>query len=248
MNMNCSIEGCEKPVQARGWCSAHWARWKRHGDPLGGRNTLTISAGQRYGRLEVISQGQTRPGGELRWNCRCDCGNETLVGAQALREGVTNSCGCLIVEASQGRVKHGYGRDGKKSPEYLAWVNLRARCRNPNNPQYADYGGRGITVDPRWDDFAQFLSDMGERPTRMHSIDRVDNEGNYSPENCEWRTVKEQHSNRRELGHNGSKNLPDYIDDCLLFLERHVDSMTDDQRKRLKELDMYESTNDRMST
>ena len=94
-----------------------------------------------------------------------------------------------------------------RTPEYICWCNLRQRCNNPNNPQYHDYGGRGITVCERWDSFELFLEDMGERPSPEHSIERIDNDSHYGPDNCCWATKSEQLSNRRPIRFHTSRPL-----------------------------------------
>jgi hypothetical protein len=94
-------------------------------------------------------------------------------------------------------LKHGATRDGKKTPEYQAWNAMRQRCLNPNNPRYADYGGRGITVDRAYDDFAAFLADVGPRPSPRHQIDREKNDLGYAPGNCKWSLPHENMTNRR---------------------------------------------------
>jgi hypothetical protein len=91
---------------------------------------------------------------------------------------------------------HGGCPRGKRSPEYNAWVNMRARCSNPNHPKYPNYGGRGISVYPEWQDFPTFLKDVGQRPSSRHSIDRIDNDGDYRPGNVRWATAAKQRQNQ----------------------------------------------------
>lgn len=86
-----------------------------------------------------------------------------------------------------------------RTPEYKAWTGMKQRCNNPKEERYEHYGGRGIKVCSRWNDFKAFYDDMGERPSTKHSLDRIDNDGDYEPSNCRWATLKQQASNRQEL-------------------------------------------------
>lgn len=153
--------------------------------------------GQRFGRL-VVESAATTVNARRRWVCRCDCGAviETAIGN--LRSGDTRSCGCLRNEMIGARRRtHGESR-GSRTPEYRAWKSMKQRCYRKAHPFFADYGARGIAVCERWrEDFAAFLADMGRRPSRRHSLDRIDVNGGYEPANCRWATGSEQCRNKR---------------------------------------------------
>ena len=156
--------------------------------------------GHQYGRLTVIRRAGHR-GKKVIWLCSCKCGGEARPTSANLRNGTTKSCGCLQIETAAAAARkrstvHGHNPTGKASPTYNSWHSMRARCTRASHKSYPNYGGRGITVCDRWREFANFLSDMGERPDGM-TLDRIDNDGNYEPLNCRWATASQQQQNKR---------------------------------------------------
>ena len=202
-------------------------------DPITNRVIRSIDmTGQRFGRWTVVRRAELPPNTKTRkarWVVVCDCGNESIATREALLSGDTQSCGCLAGyvrsyqseqaqrareqerKANRKRQQHGM----TETSEYNIWCLIKARCTNPRNHAYSRYGGRGITMCERWlHSFENFYADMGPRPSPRHSIDRIDNDLGYSPENCRWATSRDQGYNTRKttfVTHNGKTlNLADW--------------------------------------
>lgn len=171
---------------------------------MGKLNELT---GKKYGRLTVLERSGSTAQNKASWRCRCDCGNEVIVVGSHLLNGNTQSCGCYKSDRTSER-KRSHGKS--RTRLYHIWKNMRQRCGNPHKPDYLYYGGRGIIVDERWEDYSSFEKWAVENGYRDDlTIDRINVNGNYCPENCRWVSMTEQARNmskNRIITYNGESH------------------------------------------
>lgn len=149
-----------------------------------------------YNKLTYIRDAGTNVHNKRLWLLKCECGNVTTAVASQVRSGRTKSCGCLqAMRRSQGNPKH----HGRGHPLYSTWCNMKTRCDNPRSPAYKNYGGRGISYDPAWASFPAFLADVGNPTFEGATLDRVDNNGPYAPNNVRWTDRVTQRRNSRAV-------------------------------------------------
>lgn len=166
-------------------------------------------SGKRFGRLLVLERAGSNSKGNSLWRCRCDCGNEAVIVGYSLTGGRSKSCGCLHHEKLSVRNQQEKRTHGETHTRlYTIWRGMRQRCENANRKHYSDYGGRGITVCPEWDESYEAFRDWAVSNDYRDdlTIDRIDNDKGYFPENCRWVTMSVQNANRRHYKHKRRQN------------------------------------------
>ena len=163
--------------------------------------------GQKFGRLVVLEEAGKDKHRAILWKCQCQCekGSIVIIYGNSLRKGKTKSCGCFNKEKlKETHTKHGHTKNGKETPVYIIWQNMLARCYGPSNKDYHNYGGRGIKICNRWlgkHGFENFYEDIGKYRPEGKTLERINNDGHYKPENCTWITKQEQQWNTTAKGY-----------------------------------------------
>ena len=153
--------------------------------------------GEVFGRLVVLERLPSDSNGNAFWNCLCECGLVVRAMGTRLRSGKRTSCGCKRSDLIRERfMKHGHASNWARTREYITWCNMIRRCTQPSHPQFANYGGRGIDLDPRWLEFRVYFEETGFKP-KGKSLDRIENNRGYWPGNVRWATSKTQNNNTR---------------------------------------------------
>lgn len=162
--------------------------------------------GKKFNRLTILKEVESvkyKKGIMRKVLCECDCGNKKEIDLNSIKRGKSTSCGCFNKENSKNlHTKHGFAMlsTGVRHPDYCIWIKMKSRCFNTNDKSYSNYGGRGIEVCDRWkDSFENFIKDLGWRPNNKYSLERIDYNGNYCPENCKWIHKSEQSKNSRRV-------------------------------------------------
>ena len=158
---------------------------------------------KKFGRWTVLNYAETRNGGRSYWLCECDCGTVRKVATSHLRSGNSTSCGCISIEK---HTKHGGAKRGSMHELYPRWTTIKDRCFNKKDKDYPNYGGRGIGFYEKWLDFNVFINDLYDSflkfkstdPPNIH-LDRINNSGNYEPNNVRWVTAKQNNNNKGRL-------------------------------------------------
>lgn len=172
---------------------------------------LLVNPGDQFGAFTALEPRPSDPkSGLQRYLFRCSCGVEKDLRVRDVVRGMTKSCGCSRRGSGNGKFRHGHSG----TPEYFTWRAMIARCSDPDDEGYPNYGGRGIKVCERWSSSVDnFVADMGPRPSRDHTIERENNYGHYEPSNCRWATWSEQMRNTR------ANRYVDYNGERMLLLE-----------------------------
>ena len=157
---------------------------------------IKVEVGRLFGRLIVLGEASSDP---RKFLLQCSCGKTLTATKGSVRSGNTTSCGCKRVDSLKAMLTtHGGAVRGGRHPLYSTWAEMRKRCLNKNCKHWGNYGGRGIEICERWTEFANFVADMGEKPYSTATLDRIDVNGNYTPENCKWSSRYEQNVNQRK--------------------------------------------------